>query len=73
METKYVTMLWVTYSNGTADKKAIYSYDTMNECLKGLYQYMASYTNGDGVATCLCIAMNHLGGVVKKECWKAAE
>lgn len=68
---KYFVVLYATYNNGTADKKAIYEANSSDDAIKQVYKYMGSYTDADGVASVICEAKNSVGGTYKAESWIA--
>lgn len=68
---EYMTILCVTYKDGTAAKKAIYAADSQDAAVKGVHTNMAQYMSDDNVASVMAIAANSIGGIYKNEHWTA--
>ena len=66
---KFYVILLVVYNDSTADKKAIYEYDSEDAVLQGFYKYMSQFVNVDNVSTVNVEAKNSVGGVYKNETW----
>ena len=69
----YITILYVTYNNGTSAKKAIYDADSADLAIANVYKYMGSYMCSDGVESVACLAIDSLGTIYKQETWKLKE
>lgn len=68
---EYMTILCVTYKDGTATRKAIYAADSPDAAVKGVHTNMAQYMTADNVASIMAIAANSIGGIYKNEHWTA--
>jgi len=70
---KYYVILLVVFDNDTADKVAIYKYNTEAEAIQNFYKYMGQYVNGTNVKSVCVEAKNNVGGIYKNEAWVAPE
>lgn len=68
---EFMTIVCVIYKDGTAAKKAIYSTDSSDAAVKGVYQQMGMFMGADNVASVMAIAANSIGGIYKNEHWTA--
>ena len=68
---EYMTLVCVTYKDGTPTKKAIYAADSPDSAVKGVHTNMAQYMAADNVASVMAIAANSIGGIYKNEYWIA--
>lgn len=66
---KHFVLLFVTYNDGTADKKALYDCKDETEALAMSHRYAGQYIGSAGVATVLSEARNSVGGVINTESW----
>lgn len=66
------------YVNLIVDKddkttKAIYEYDTVDECLASFHKNLGNNINGVGVNHVLAIAFNSEGGIYENTTWNKPE
>lgn len=68
---EYMTIVCVTYKDGSATRKAIYAAESPDSAVKGVHTNMAQYMAADNVASVMAIAANSIGGIYKNEHWMA--
>lgn len=68
---EYMTILCVRYKDDTATKKAIYTAESSDAAVKGVYTNMGMYMAADNVESVMAMAVNSIGGVYKNEHWTA--
>lgn len=66
---KYLVILYVVFTDGSADKKAIYDAKTQDEAVQMFYKYMGQYTNGDNVESVNVEAKDSVGTIYKNDAW----
>lgn len=68
---EYYIVLVKKYNDGTATKKSIYSYDTLDEAVASFHSQLAGTVGADTIDSVLCQVVNSVGGTVRSEYWKA--
>lgn len=66
----YYLILIKTYSDGTADKKSLYTYATFDEGLSSFHSQLGAI-GGDGVASVMCKLITYAGTELRTEYWSA--
>lgn len=68
---EYLTVLCVIYNDGTAPTKAIYTAETADAAIKGVYTKMGQFMDAENVASVMAMAVNSVGDIFKNEHWVA--
>ena len=69
MTKEYFCVLYVTYNDETANKKAIYGATDAAGAVSMVYKYMGQYMASDNVDAVTCAAMTNTGNLYKHEAW----
>lgn len=70
---EYYVILAKKYNNGTADKKSIYVYQTIDEAVASFHSQLGGAVGASTVDSILCQVINSVGGTIRSEYWKAEE
>lgn len=73
LDMEYITVLHVSYSDGTPPKKAMYTYASADLAVAGAHKYIGQYMAAENVRSVMAVAMNNLGGIYANYGWKAEE
>lgn len=61
------------YNDGTADKKSLYVYKTLDEAVASFHSQLRGAVGASTVDSILCQVVNSVGGTIRSEYWKAEE
>lgn len=70
---EYYVILAKKYNDGTADKKSIYVYQTIDEAVASFHSQLGGAVGASTVDSILCLVINSVGGTIRSEYWKAEE
>lgn len=70
---KYYVILLVTYNNGTADKKAIYEFDSETEAVANFHTNVGIFMKDTNVQHLNVMAINNNGGIYQNEVFDRGE
>lgn len=70
---EYYVILAKKYNDGTADKKSIYVYQTIDEAVASFHSQLGGAVGASTIDSVLCLVINSVGGVLRSEYWKAEE
>lgn len=68
---EYYVILSKKYNDGTADKKSIYVYQTIEEAVASFHSQLGGAVGASTIDFILCLVINSVGGVLRSEYWKA--
>ncbi len=68
---EYYVILVKKYNDGTADKKSLYVYQTLDEAVASFHAQLGGAVGASTVDSILCLVVNSVGGTIRSECWKA--
>lgn len=70
---EYYVILIKKYNDGTADKKSLYVYETLDEAVASFHSQLGGAVGASTVSSILCQVVNSVGGTIRSEYWKAEE
>lgn len=70
---EYYVILVKKYNDGTADKKSLYVYETLDEAVASFHSQLGGAVGASTVESILCQVVNSVGGTLRSEYWKAEE
>lgn len=70
---EYYVILVKKYNDGTADKKSLYVYQTLDEAVASFHSQLGGAVGASTIDSILCLVVNSVGGVIRSEHWKAEE
>lgn len=68
---EYYVFLAKKYNDGTADKKSIYVYQTIDEAVASFHSQLGGAVGASTIDSILCLVINSVGGTLRSEYWKA--
>lgn len=66
---EYLVLVYITYNDGKATKKAIYTYATDTEAIGNYHQQVGNAMKDETVKHIMCIAMNTNCGIYEECTW----
>ena len=70
---EYYVILAKKYNDGTADKKSIYVYQTIDEAVASFHSQLGGAVGASTIDSILCLVINSVGGTIRSEYWQAEE
>lgn len=68
---EYYVILVKKYNDGTADKKSLYVYQTLDEAVASFHSQLGGAVGASTIDSILCLVVNSVGGTIRSEYWQA--
>lgn len=68
----YYVVLIKTYNDGTADKKSLYTYSTLDEAVASYHSALGGAIAAETIMSIMCMVINSVGGVHETSYWESS-